>query len=99
MKMTVLAFEVNRAFGEKLRSTRDKAGLSQAELASRSSTGRTTIANMEIGGQAATVFQLFALAQALGVTPADLLPDLPSTTSSDDIQRLLLRRQAILSQV
>ncbi|HZO95695.1 MAG TPA: helix-turn-helix transcriptional regulator [Candidatus Baltobacteraceae bacterium] len=97
--MTVLhPFDVNKAFGERLRAERELAGISQSELASRSKIGRTTIANMEVGGQAATVYQMLVLADALGVEPATLLPQ-PSATSTDAgiVERLLRQRQAILN--
>jgi HTH-type transcriptional regulator/antitoxin HipB len=99
-EMTVLnAFEVNRAFGERLRAERERAGVSQAELATRSGIGRTTIANMEIGGQAATLFQMIVLAGALSIEPGSLLPTVPERTTDDDVvERLLRQRQAILSR-
>lgn len=94
--MTVLsAFDVNRAFGVKLRTLRDRARLSQIQLAERSKVGRTTIANMEAGAQAASIFQIFALATAMGVSPHELLPDLSSYAESD-VDRMMRTRAAIL---
>ena len=91
------AFEVNKAFGERLRAERERAGISQVELATRSQIGRTTIANMEIGGQDATLYQMFVLAGALGIEPATLLPRLSEESTNDAIvERLLRQRQAIL---
>ena len=93
------AFEVNKAFGERLRAERERAGISQTELATRAQIGRTTIANMEIGGQAATIYQMFVLAGALGIEPAILLPRLSERSTDDDVvERLLRQRQAILSR-
>ena len=96
--MTVThAFEINKAFGEQLRAARERAGISQSELATRSQIGRTTIANMEIGGQAATLYQMFALARALDIEPSSLLPRLSERSTDDDlVERLLRQRQAIL---
>ncbi len=91
------AVDVNKAFGETLRTLRDRSGVSQTELASRSGLGRTTIANMELGGQAATVFQLYVLAHALGAEPAELLPDIAHAWASDDAARLIRNREAILN--
>ncbi len=98
--MTVLhAFEVNKAFGQRLRAERERLGISQAELANRAQIGRTTIANMEVGGQGATLYQMFVLATALGVEPTSLLPAPPSRSSDDVlVERLLRQRQAILSR-
>lgn len=93
------AFEVNKAFGERLRAERERASVSQSELATRSRIGRTTIANMEVGGQAATLYQMYVLAEALGIEPTALLPRLSERLTHDDIvERLLRQRQAILSR-
>jgi transcriptional regulator with XRE-family HTH domain len=90
-------YEVNRAFGVRLRTARDQAQFSQSQLAARSEIGRTTIANMELGAQAATVFQIVRLAQAMGLEPRDLLPDLSQVATDDaDVARMIRHREAIL---
>lgn len=93
------AHAVNRAFGAHLREARAKANLSQSQLSTKSGIGRTTIANMELGTQAATIFQIFLLADALEISPESLLPDYNRMRSVDaDLERLMRYRQSILAQ-
>jgi DNA-binding XRE family transcriptional regulator len=48
-------------------------GITQAELAERAGTGRTTIRGLERGNRRAHATTLRRISEALGVTPADLL--------------------------
>lgn len=57
-----------------LRTLREAAGLSQGELAEKSKVPRETICRIECGHQSPTVETLEALAKALGITTAALLP-------------------------
>ncbi|MGH7751080.1 MAG: helix-turn-helix domain-containing protein [Candidatus Dormibacteria bacterium] len=95
--MRISAEDVNRRFGAYLLRGRERAGLTQLELARRAGIGRTTVANMELGAQAATIYQLIALASALGVDPGSLLPDRPATTQNDALvdRHVRLRRSLL----
>lgn len=66
--------EFYREFGARLRSTREAAGLSQAELSARVRLSRPTVANIELGNQRVTLHKFVALATALGASPSSLLP-------------------------
>lgn len=90
------AFEVNRAFGRRLREVRERKGISQQDLAVRSEIGRTTIANIEMGGQSTSLFQMLALARALGIAPQELLPDASQEPASDLVKRLERQRELLL---
>ena len=61
-------------FGRLLRKCRQAAELTQDELAARVGLGRTSITNMEQGKQHVSLHVLYALGDALGVQPAELLP-------------------------
>jgi transcriptional regulator with XRE-family HTH domain len=61
--------------GRRVREQRLRAGFSQQQLANRVDLGRTSITNIERGGQRISIDQLYRLAAALGSEPADLLPD------------------------
>jgi transcriptional regulator with XRE-family HTH domain len=61
---------------EKLRGARRRAALTQTELAEKAGVGVATIARIETGEiTEPRVSTLRKLADALGVTPADLLED------------------------
>ncbi|MDE0449951.1 MAG: helix-turn-helix transcriptional regulator [Spirochaetaceae bacterium] len=59
--------------GTNLRRLRTSTGLSQEELASRSSLHRTYISSVERGQRNVSVENIFLLAKALGAEPSDLL--------------------------
>lgn len=65
---------INKAFGLRLKEERDRASLTQDELAKRTGIGRTTVANIEKGRQSVSIPLLYRLASALGVSPEILLP-------------------------
>jgi|SRR5215469_8174958 len=96
--MTVLAsFEVNKRFGGLLRRARERQGISQLQLSRRSALGRTTIANIELGAQSATLHQVVLLAASLGVDPRSLVPDMSEVIKSDpDNDRMMQHRDKIL---
>jgi transcriptional regulator with XRE-family HTH domain len=89
-------------FGAKLKLAREKAGLTQKELAERVKLPRTSVTNIEHGRQRIALHQLVQLASALGTEPMELLPDeelnldelVPEKTRStlpeDDMQRQFL---------
>lgn len=66
-------------FGENLRGARIAAGLTQEALAQRLGVVKQTIGNYERGEREPDLATLRAIAAALGVTPADLLDDSPTT--------------------
>jgi transcriptional regulator with XRE-family HTH domain len=61
--------------GERLRSTRLRAVLTQGELARALGVDRSTVAKWESGERAMTVGALTRTAQVLGISPAALLED------------------------
>jgi transcriptional regulator with XRE-family HTH domain len=60
--------------GRRLRQARTTARLTQAELADRAGVTRAALANIERGEQRMAAHQLVAVAAALGIEPAVLLP-------------------------
>ena len=60
--------------GRRLHQARTKAQLTQAELAERAGMSRAALANIERGDQRMATHQLVAIAAALGIEPAILLP-------------------------
>ncbi|MBI3659122.1 helix-turn-helix transcriptional regulator [Candidatus Acetothermia bacterium] len=61
--------------GRRLQKLRARAGLSQAELANRSSLDRVTIARIELGEHSPRYATLLSLAKGLGVDVRRLLMD------------------------
>lgn len=66
---------IYRKFGVLLRETRNRAGLTQDDLAKRMSLSRTAITNIEKGNQGVSLLQLYEFAAQLNVSPVELLPD------------------------
>ena len=62
-------------FGRRLRAARTRARLTQDTLAKRVGLSRTSITNIERGNQHVALHHLFELSRAVGVPPAELLPD------------------------
>lgn len=71
--------------GERIRVRRRANRLRQHELADRVGMSRASLANMEVGRQKILVHQLYAIAVALGLSPADLIPAAPAPTRADDL--------------
>jgi transcriptional regulator with XRE-family HTH domain len=65
-------------FGERVRKYRRRLKLNQEDLGARVRLSRTSITNIEGGRQKILLHQLFALADALEVSPQALLPDVRS---------------------
>jgi len=67
---------IYRHIGEVIRNRRrsSKPRLTQERLAQRVGISRASLANIETGRQSVMVHQLYALAEALKLAPADLLP-------------------------
>jgi len=95
MPQLLSAKAVRRLVGRRIRSLREDRTpkeLTQRELAERTrgALSRSSIANIERGRQGISLEQLFILAHALGVKPADLLPSPEEVLSaeSDSLARL-----------
>lgn len=63
------------AIGRRIRVARTAHEMTQETLATRIDASRTTITNIEKGTQAATVHQLWSIAEVLNVSVGDLLPE------------------------
>ncbi|MEV6071420.1 XRE family transcriptional regulator [Nocardia sp. NPDC052001] len=66
--------ELNRMIGRRLRSQREKAGMSMRELAQRVEVSQPFLSQLENGVSAPSMSTIYRLATALGVVPGDLLP-------------------------
>jgi transcriptional regulator with XRE-family HTH domain len=64
---------VSVAFGDVLRSFRNRRGFSQESLAFEAGMHRTYISQLERGLKSPTLDTMFKLADALGVRPTELL--------------------------
>lgn len=66
---------VLQKFGDRVRTHRERLGISQEELAARAELHRTYVGGVERGERNISLLNLLRIAQALGVSPADLLED------------------------
>src|SRR5262249_15574896 len=73
-RKTIKHDEVVALFGRRLRERRLESGMSQAELARQAQVTTNYVSRLEGGGAAAGIGLAGRLAQALGVTIADLVP-------------------------
>ncbi len=64
-----------KRFGIRVRSERERLGVSQEELAGRSGLHRTYIGGVERGERNVGLLNVLRLARALGLPPASLLTD------------------------
>lgn len=62
----------------RLRELREKRFLTQQELAGRARVAKVTIARIESGATVPTFSTIKRLAEALGVDPSELVPDVSS---------------------
>lgn len=78
------------AVGKHIRAARVDAGISQTILAQRIGFNRSSIANLEAGRQRIALHLFFLIAEALGINPMKLLPDmrLLEVADSTTIQNL-----------
>lgn len=93
MSADVLHFVAVSEAPNRIRALRMEAGLSQQALGDRISVTKVTISDLEKGNMQLTHEYMRRIAQALGVTPADLLPiaDNPEALSIEErelIERL-----------
>ena len=65
--------EADKAFGEVLRETRKKRGLSQEKLALDANVDRNYISLIELGKSSPSIKTLFKLCAALESTPSEIL--------------------------
>lgn len=63
-----------RLIGERIKSARERAGLSQAKLAKKLEMSRASIVNIEAGRQRAPVHILWQIAEALSTEVALMIP-------------------------
>ena len=63
-----------RKVGVRIRQVREKAGLSQQEVAVRAKLQQRTVSLVESGKRSITLTTLERLAAAIGVEPRDLIP-------------------------
>lgn len=61
------------AFGQAVRQARDKAGLSQEELAHRAGIDRSYMSSIERGGQNVGMISAARIAHTLGMSLAELM--------------------------
>lgn len=74
------ASNAKQILAKNVRQLRTQAGLSQEELAARADLHRTYISSIERAERNVTLENIFILADALGVTPAELV------TPSDEME-------------
>lgn len=61
-----------RVFGERIRTLRQNRGLSQERLAELAGVHRTYLSSLERGERNVSLDNIYAIAEALGVSPAEL---------------------------
>ncbi len=81
-----------KALGRVIRDKRDKAGLTQDTLAARVGPTRTSVTNIEKGRQKLLLHTFCQLANALGLSPAALLPEGSESLTEPAIDDLLKGR-------
>lgn len=62
-------------FGQRLREVREKVGISQEKLAELAGLHRTYVSSVERGKRNISIQNIERLAEALGTTMAQLMPD------------------------
>jgi len=75
--------DIRKVFGANVRVYRLAAGLSQEAVAVRMGVDRAYVSAIERGRQNATLLTIWAVAQALGVRPADLIVEPARNRSLD----------------
>lgn len=66
--------DFNRELGRRVKVARNRAGITQGELAAAVDLSRGSVANIERGDQAPPPYRLSLIAAALDVDPFELLP-------------------------
>jgi transcriptional regulator with XRE-family HTH domain len=92
-----------RAIGKLVRLARERAALTQEQLAARVGLTRTSITNIERGRQKIQVHTLCAIAEAVGVPCSALLPaittQLPNAIDRDRLHKLPLPEREWVERV
>lgn len=71
--------------GTRLWRARQKAGISSSELADRIGITRNMVTDIEAGRCGVTLWNMFAIAKALEVEPADMVPDACELNLDNDL--------------
>jgi len=79
---------IYKAFGALVRERRESLHMTQLQLSARIGLTRGSVANIEAGRQSVLLHQLLAIAVALQMTPADLLPDATDKTLPKEIDEM-----------
>jgi transcriptional regulator with XRE-family HTH domain len=74
-----------RAFGNQMRAQRDLCEMTQEQLGELIGLSRTSITNIERGRQHVSLHHIFAIAEALKISPAALLPPSEITTNTEEL--------------
>jgi transcriptional regulator with XRE-family HTH domain len=82
-------------FGRGLRRARKAANLTQEALAERIGLSRTSITNIEKGRQHVSLHMLFSLSSAVGVEPAELLPEKKAAYNLEMMDQKLLKESRL----
>ena len=87
-------------FGDNVKRVRESRGMSQDELAKKAGySGRSTISCIETGKRDCPQKQIFAIANALGVTPGELLESNENSAPQDKRKALIQKIERLLSQL
>jgi len=74
-----------RAFGDQVKAYRDQSEMTQQQLGELVGLSRTSITNIERGRQHVSLHHIFAIAGALKVSPAALLPPAETVGNGDNL--------------
>ena len=87
-------------FGDNVKHLREAKGMSQDELAKKVGyTSRSTISCIESGKRDCTQKQILALANALGVSPGELLENNEKSAPQNERKALVQKIERLLSQL
>ncbi len=79
---TLARSEILRRFGESLREHRHRCGLSQEKLAAKAGIDRTYVGSAERGERNVALINIVRLAEALDISPAQLLSNCDAAETS-----------------
>jgi transcriptional regulator with XRE-family HTH domain len=75
---------IQRELGERVQSARIAGDLSQEELAGHAGVDRTTVGTIEQGKGNPTLLTIIKIAQVLGKSCADFIPEVPSLAANPE---------------
>ena len=90
------AHDIYEAFGARVRERRLAMRLTQLELATKIKLTRGSVANIEAGRQSVLLHQFLDIAVALGMKPAQLLPNQQEAPANGEATELPEIVQAVL---